>query len=90
LKVRIHAFDKDGQERLIRYCSRPAFASENLRWNGQWLNYRLPKPCHTGKTFITLDPIEFIDKIAALILPTEIWRILKKIGWPTTTPESIT
>lgn len=68
-KVRIHAFDKDGLERLIRYCARPAFASENLRWNGQLLNYRLPKPCHTGTIFITLDPIEFIDKIAALIPP---------------------
>jgi Putative transposase len=33
------------------------------------LIYRLPKPCHTGKRFIQLDPIEFIDKIAALIPP---------------------
>jgi hypothetical protein len=168
-KVRIQAFDRDGLERLIRYCARPAFASENLRWNGPWLTYRLPKPCHTGRISIQIDPIEFLDKIAALIPPprrhrhhyhgafapnsplrpviakaaietpakivppaigeaakktskvsftwakliariyevdpllclcgkemkitkivthlTEIWRILSKIGWPTTTPE---
>ena len=68
-KVKIQPWDRTGLEKLIRYCARPAFASENLRWNGPWLNYRLPKPCHTGKTFITLDPIEFIDKIAMLIPP---------------------
>lgn len=68
-KVKIQAWDRDGLEKLIRYCARPAFASENLHWNGPWLIYRLPKPCHTGKRFIQLDPVEFIDKIAALIPP---------------------
>ena len=68
-KVKIQSWDHESVERLIRYCARPAFASENLRWNGHWLIYRLPKPCHTGKRFIQLDPIEFIDKIAALIPP---------------------
>jgi len=68
-KVKILPWDREGLERLIRYCARPPFASENLRWNGPMLVYHLPKPCHTGKTFIQLDPIEFIDKIAALIPP---------------------
>ena len=68
-KVKIPAWDREGLERLIRYCARPPFASENLRWNGSWLIYRLPKPCHTGKTFIQLEPLEFLDKIAALIPP---------------------
>ncbi len=40
-----------------------------MRWNGPWLTYRLPKPTHTGKKFIQLDPIEFLDKIAAFIPP---------------------
>src|ERR1700730_10042430 len=53
-KVKIQAFDKDGLERLIRYCARPPFKSENIRLNGPWIHYRLPKPCHTGKTFIQL------------------------------------
>ncbi|MBA3603870.1 MAG: transposase [Parachlamydiaceae bacterium] len=57
--VRIHSWDRDGLERLIRYCARPCFASENLRWNGRWLIYRLSKPTHTGQTFIQLEPLEF-------------------------------
>jgi hypothetical protein len=65
--VRIEAFDRSGLERLIRYCARPPFASENLRWNGPWLEYRLPKPSRTGQTFIQLEPLEFIEKIAAFI-----------------------
>ena len=67
--MKIQAWDHDGLERLIRYCARPCFASENLLWNGPWLIYRLPKPCHTDKRFIQLDPIEFMDKIASLIPP---------------------
>ena len=35
--VRTEAMDRTGLERLIRYCARPPFASENLRWNGPWL-----------------------------------------------------
>jgi hypothetical protein len=66
-KVRIQSWDREGLERLIRYCARPCFASENLRWNGPFLSYRLPKPSHTGKRFIQLDPLEFIEKISRFI-----------------------
>jgi hypothetical protein len=52
---------------LIRYCARPAFKSENIRLNGPWIHYRLPKQCHTGKTFIQLEPIEFIERISRFI-----------------------
>ncbi|MFI5343992.1 MAG: transposase [Chlamydiales bacterium] len=40
--IRIESWDRDGLERLIRYCARPPFASENLCWNGPWLIYCLP------------------------------------------------
>ena len=60
--VRIPSWDREGLERLIRYCARPCFASENLRWNGPWIHYRLPKPTHTGKTFVQIEPLEFIGK----------------------------
>ena len=33
-KIRIESWDKEGLEQLIRYCARPPFKSENLRWNG--------------------------------------------------------
>ena len=66
-KVKIPAFDKDALERLIRYCARPPFKSENIRFNGQWIRYTLPKPCHTGKTSIQLEPVEFIERISCFI-----------------------
>jgi hypothetical protein len=66
-KVKIESWDKDGLERLIRYCARLAFKSENIRLNGPWIHYRLPKQCHTGKTFIQLEPIEFIERISRFI-----------------------
>ncbi len=65
--VRFESWDRDGLERLIRYCARPPFASENLRWNGPWLVYRLPKLTHTGQTYVQMMPLKFLDKIAAFI-----------------------
>lgn len=66
-KVSVSSSDRAGLERLIRYCARPPFASENLRWNGPWLIYNLPKPSRTGQTFIQLEPLEFLERIAAFI-----------------------
>ena len=65
--VKIESFDKDALERLIRYCARPPFASENLRWSGKLLIYRFPKPSHTGKTYVQLDPLNFLDRISKFI-----------------------
>jgi hypothetical protein len=65
--VRIDPWDRQGLERLIRYCARPPFASENLRWNGKWLVYRLSKPNYKGQVSVQLDPLEFLGKIAAFI-----------------------
>jgi hypothetical protein len=66
--VKIPSWDREGLERLIRYCAKPPFASENLKWNGPWLTYRLPKRTHTGKISIQLEPAEFIDRISKFIL----------------------
>ena len=65
--VKIESWDRDGLERLIRYCARPCFASENLRMNGPWVNYRFSKPTYKGQRFVQLDPLEFLDRIAAFI-----------------------
>ena len=63
----VSPWDRSGLERLLRYCSRPSFASENIRWNGKRVIYNLSKPTHRGQISIQLDPIEFIDRIATLI-----------------------
>jgi Putative transposase/Transposase zinc-binding domain len=65
--VQIPSWDREGLERLIRYCARPCFKSENLRWNGPWVHYRLAKPTHTGKTFVQFEPLEFLERISRFI-----------------------
>ena len=65
--VKVEAWDSDGLERLIRYCARAPFKSENIRFNGPWIHYRFPKVCHTGKTFMQLEPLEFIERISRFI-----------------------
>ena len=67
--VRIEAHDRDGLERLIRYCARPIFSSERLEGVGEKLKYTLPKPTADGKTIMILKPSELLDKLAQLIPP---------------------
>lgn len=65
--VRVESWDRDGLERLVRYCARPPFKSENLRKNGLWLTYRFPKPTHTGQTSTNIEPLDFLEKISKFI-----------------------
>lgn len=66
-KVKIEAWDKDGLERLIRYCARPPFKNENIRIHNSLINYRFPKPSHDGKLFMTIDPLDFLERISHFI-----------------------
>ncbi|MES9858985.1 MAG: transposase [Sedimenticola sp.] len=70
-EVRIEGADRQGLERLFRYCARPIFAGERLRWQEQdeMLIYRLRKPQYDGQTLLRLTPAEFLDRIALLIPP---------------------
>jgi len=65
--VRIEPFDRPALERLLRYCARPPFVSENLKWNRDILVYRFPKVSQDGLSSIQLTPLEFLDKIAVLL-----------------------
>jgi len=58
-------------ERLIRYCARPAFASERLKNSpdGEHLEYWFKKPSPTGELKLRLTPLELLDKLAQLIPP---------------------
>jgi hypothetical protein len=51
-------FSLDGHGTL-RYCARPAFASERLSWDGsdQPVRYSLTKPLPTGQTEVILTPL---------------------------------
>ncbi len=71
-EVTIEGADRQGLERLFRYCARPIFAGERLCWQGkdEMLIYRLRKPQYDGQTLLRLTPAEFLDRIALLIPPT--------------------
>lgn len=61
--VFIEAADGPGLERLLRYCARPAFASERFCWGGsdQPVRYSVTKPLPTGQTELTFTPLELLD-----------------------------
>ena len=67
--IRIEAHDREGLERLIRYCARLVFSGERLDAVGEKLKYILPKPTADGQTIMILKPSELLDKLAQLIPP---------------------
>ena len=68
--MRIKANDRQGLERLLRYCARPAFAQERLRQiDAEHLVYESPKPGPGGRVSQILTPLELMDRLAALIPP---------------------
>jgi hypothetical protein len=68
--VRIEAHDREGLERLLRYCARPAFALERLRQIApEHLVYESVKPGPGGSVSLMLTPHELLDRLAALIPP---------------------
>jgi hypothetical protein len=77
--VLIEANDRAALERLLRYCARPAFASERLEvltgqgddteQHDERIRYTFPKPMPDGQTCLTLTPLELLDRLAALIPP---------------------
>jgi hypothetical protein len=68
--VRVEANDRQGLERLLRYCARPAFALERLREiDREHLAYDSAKPGPGGSLTLMLTPLELLDRLAALIPP---------------------
>jgi cell division septation protein DedD len=57
-------------ERLCRYAARPALATERLsRLDDARLLYRLKRRWRDGTTAILFEPIELVEKLAALVPP---------------------
>ena len=67
--VVIHGNDRAGLERVLRYCTRPCWASERLTRasDGERLIYTLPKPALDGRCHIILTPLELIDRLVRFI-----------------------
>ncbi len=68
--VRIRKGDRKGLEQLCRYLLRPPFAEERLERlpDGRVL-YRFRRPRVDGSTHLILEPVELLEKLAALIPP---------------------
>ena len=62
--VLIQHQDREGLERLIRYCARPIFSGERLEFIGEKLRYPLSKPLADVQTVLLLKPSELLDKLA--------------------------
>ena len=68
--VRIDEWDRLGQEKLLRYCARPAFALERLaRWDDERLVYQFQRPLPDGQTCQVFSPMELMKRLAELIPP---------------------
>ncbi len=75
--VRIEATDRDGLERLIRYCARPPFALDRLHLvddRSDQILYLLPGPDPAGRTALRLSALEFLDRLAKILPPPRIHR----------------
>ncbi|MCM8614066.1 transposase [Accumulibacter sp.] len=69
-EVRIEAHEREGLERLLRYCARPAFALDRLREiDPERLVYESVKPGPGGSVSLMLTPMQLLDRLAALIPP---------------------
>lgn len=81
--VCIEGQDRQGMERLARYCARPPFALERLHApDGQAslsfpdarLIYRLPRPTPDGRTLLVLSPPELLERLAQFVPPPRMHR----------------
>jgi hypothetical protein len=75
--VGIAADDRDGLERLLRYCARPPLAAGHLQWvdaRHEQLRYQLPKPMADGSAELILPALELLERLSAFIPPPRIHR----------------
>jgi hypothetical protein len=75
--VRIEADDREGLERLLRYCARPPLAAGHLQWvdaRHEQLRYHLPKPLADGTAELVVPALELLERLSAFIPPPRIHR----------------
>ena len=71
--VAVPARDRERLERLCRYAARPPLATERLsRLPDGRLAYELRHPWRDGTTHVVFEPLELIEKLAALVPPPRV------------------
>jgi hypothetical protein len=75
VSVIIPGWDRQGLERLARYCTRPPLSQERFgRPNDELLVYNLRRPTADGRTELLLTPEELMDRLAQLVIPPRIHK----------------
>ena len=66
--VRVQAHDRKRLEQLCRYITRPALSDERVQLNaaGQ-VELKLKTPWRDGTTHLVMSPLEFMQRLAALV-----------------------
>ncbi len=66
--VRVEAHDRKRLEQLCRYITRPAMSDERVQLNaaGQ-VELKLKTPLRDGTTHLVMSPLEFMQRLAALV-----------------------
>jgi uncharacterized protein (DUF983 family) len=66
--VRVEAHDRKRLEQLCRYITRPALSDERVQLNaaGQ-VELKLKSPWRDGTTHLVMSPLEFMQRLAALV-----------------------
>ena len=60
--------DRHRLARLCRYVMRPAFADDQLRWDGgSRVSFELKTPWRDGTTHLEMTPVDFLERLAALV-----------------------
>jgi hypothetical protein len=68
--VVVSGSDREGRERLLRYCARPPLSLERLSVTPQGLvAYRVRKPWSAEQTHRLMPPLAFMARLAALVPP---------------------
>jgi Putative transposase len=66
--VRCHANERLKLERLCRYITRPALANDLVKINGRGqVELKLKTPWRDGTTHHVMSPLEFMQRLAALV-----------------------
>lgn len=79
---RVSANDRPGLERLARYATRPPLAQDRLKLlpDGDVL-LELKRPWQDGTRAVKFEPLDFLSKLAALVVPPRTHRIRYQGAW---------
>ncbi len=77
--VRCGADDRQALEQLCRYITRPALANERVQTNAaDQVVLKLKTPWRDGTTHLVMSPLEFMQRLAALVGRQPVARSYKR------------